>query len=157
MIKTILSDVQDRLSSLEFLRYIGEDWGQLDMYSEMPPVKFPCALIDFDVASYESIGKAMQTCEAELSIRFANLPTNNTSSKAPNKNQPFEIFDKIEALNKILHHVDGEGYSRLVRKSMTRVRRDDNIKEFVINYSVSFTDASTEAIYTKITTTAEAN
>ena len=24
------------------LRYIAEDWGQLDFYNDAPPVKFPC-------------------------------------------------------------------------------------------------------------------
>ena len=47
--KTILNAVMQRLKEqVSELRYISEDWGQLDYYETMPPVKFPCALVSID-------------------------------------------------------------------------------------------------------------
>ena len=53
--KHILEAVMERLQEqVPDLRYIAEDWGQLDFYNDAPPVKFPCALISVSNIKFES-------------------------------------------------------------------------------------------------------
>jgi hypothetical protein len=62
----LLTDIQDRLAAApmpdghaqprkndRLFEYVDLDWGQCDFYAgQMPPVKFPCALLDINAATY---------------------------------------------------------------------------------------------------------
>ena len=41
--KQAFLNLQEKLQELAELKYIDEDWGQLDAYSPNPPTKFPLA------------------------------------------------------------------------------------------------------------------
>lgn len=143
MIKETLIAVQDALKKITELRYIAEDWGQLDNF-EMSPVQFPCALIDFSGADYASIGGNAQTADATLSVRVAQIQVQN-STNAPNANINFESYDLITKINTKLH-----GSHALTRISCRKTDRDDVIKEIVLTYKFGFKDVATKKEYKKL-------
>jgi len=80
----LLTDVQDRLTSqVTELKYVDEDWGQLDDYSPNFPVKWPCVLVDCFSANYENMGKKGQLGLAVIRVQVADVKLSNSSAKAP--------------------------------------------------------------------------
>ena len=53
--KALLEKIQEKLSEVEGLKYIDENWGQLDYYSPNMPVQYPCVLIDIGQVQYSNL------------------------------------------------------------------------------------------------------
>lgn len=142
--KTLLETLQNRLSEVTELKYIDENWGQLDYYSPNMPVQWPCCLIDIQSAQFDNVSKDLtkrpkdrQNAQIGIELTLANIKLNNTSYQAPKgqKNNAWEIFDWAEKIHAQLH-----GYSplanasKLLRASFGRVQRDDGVQEYKIVY-----------------------
>lgn len=148
--KDFLEAVQNRLTAVEELLYIDEDWGQLDSYSPNPPTMFPCGLIDVTSLIYSNIGKDpaanpinRQTAEGTITIIIANLKLSNTSQRAPQsqKNNAWKIWEIKEKVHQLLHGWKPTADSgALIRTADKRIRRDDGIQEYQITYSLSKTN-----------------
>lgn len=104
--KTILQNIQNKLSEVTELKYIDEDWGQLNMYQ--PPVKWPCCLIDISDVNYSNLGidrsvvpQNRQLGKATVKLTLANLKLTNTSMQAPQtqKNQAWFIWDLAQKIH----------------------------------------------------------
>lgn len=148
--KQVFIDIEQRLEQIPSLRYISEDWGQLNF--EKPPVKYPCALIDLGEAEYSQTGNHAQMAEAIARITIADIQYQGIHPGAPgaNRERAFEIFDLIDAVNHALHGQGGENYTRLCRQSIKKVMRPDLVREFVITYAFSYTDMSAVREYTTV-------
>lgn len=90
MSKEVLKKIQDLLATIPALKYVDEDWGQLDDYSPHPPTQFPLALIDIGNLQYSDIGidrtatpQNRQMATGTIVISIANLKLTNTSARAP--------------------------------------------------------------------------
>lgn len=140
MIKDPLIEVQQKLVALEFLSYVGEDWGQLDYYKDRPPVTFPCALIDTGGAKYSNRSRGSQDGEGVLLIRYADFQATRVSATAPDNTRGFEIIDNLSEIHKAVQGLTGELFSGLTRVRVSKVRRDDGIREFEIEYRFGFVD-----------------
>lgn len=144
----IILSIQDKLATTS-AKYIDEDWGQLDYYSPAP-VKFPCVLIDIVSANYQNLGmdKAAtpanrQTAEATVSLTIANQKLTNSSHKAPmtQKNAAFEVKRLKQEIHAALHGWNPTAEcSKLIRTSFQRIKRDDGIQEYAVNYSFAMTN-----------------
>ncbi|MBS7234264.1 hypothetical protein KHA90_25035, partial [Flavobacterium psychroterrae] len=143
-----LEAVQNRLATITALKYIDEDWGQMDSYSPNPPAQFPCALIDITSLNFSNIGKDntanppnRQLGEGTVTFIIANLKLTNTSHRAPQsqKDNAWTIWTIIDDLHKTIHGwkpIDASG--ALMRTNFKRIRRDDGIQEYQITYSIGF-------------------
>jgi len=148
--KAFLEAVQTKLATLPALKYIDEDWGQMDSYSPNPPTMFPCALIDITSMNYSNIGKDnssspvnRQLGEGTVTFIVADVKLSNTSHRAPQsqKNNAWTIWTIIEDLHKIVHGWKPlEKSGALMRTSLKRIRRDDGIQEYQITYTIGFTN-----------------
>lgn len=146
--KAFLETLQTKLATLTALKYIDEDWGQLDSYSPHPPAKFPCALIDITSMNFSDIGKDTadnpinrQLGNGIVTFIIADEKLSNTSFKAPQtqKNNAWSIWAIIEDLHKLVHGYKPIANSgALMRTGIKRVRRDDGIQEYQITYSIGF-------------------
>jgi hypothetical protein len=143
----ILENVKTNLASIPGINYVDEDWGQLDLYSPAPPVKFPCILIDIINNTFSNIGIDKQA-EAQnrqmsaftLQVRIAELRLTNTSARAPlnQRNQARHIFDLMEDIHvKLQGHSATSKCSKFLRTSSNRVQRDDGVREYVMLYSAN--------------------
>jgi hypothetical protein len=152
--KELIRAIQDKLKDdISELKYIDYDWGQMDYY-ERPPVKFPCALIDVQNATYSNEGRLVQQCEATVVVRLFSLRLSNSSNGAPDgqKEKTQDFWQLVEDVNCALH---GQiflptGFSSLTRKEMRRTKRRDGSCQTELFYRVVFKDVSAQRTNTVV-------
>lgn len=140
--KTILNAVMQRLKEqVSELRYISEDWGQLDYYETMPPVKFPCALISIDRVNYDAVAKDRRKASVSLVVRIADAPSVTGNAAAPEsyRNRAFAIFDLLEEVGESLNGLSGDTFKRFSLESIYRENRQDFIREYSMTFETGFT------------------
>lgn len=148
MINDILTAIHIRIALMEpNLKYMDEDWGQLDYYQENPPVKFPCMLLELQQATWKNQSQKVQDGEILISIRVADLKLSNTNPKAPAGQQAkaAAIWLILENIHKALHGwrpIAYPEFGALTRVSSRKVKRDDGIREFELVYSTLCSDDS---------------
>jgi len=155
MINDLLSAIAARLASVEpNLKYIDQDWGQLDFYQESPPVKFPACLLECQQTSWNNQGRYLQDGIINLSVRVADLPVANTSLRAPaaQKSRAAAIWVILQNIHIALYgwRPDGSQFGPLSRVSTRRVKRDDGIREFEMVFICTVTDHSAETQFYNI-------
>jgi len=146
--KAFLESIQAKLGEVTEIKYIDEDWGQLDEFSQNSPVQWPCCLFDISTVNYSDTGldrllvpQNRQEGAANITLTFANMKLTNTSFKAPQtqKDNVWSFHDIIELAHAKLHAwspVAGSG--KLIRKSFKRVKRDDGIQQYEVVYAIKF-------------------
>lgn len=146
----ILEAIKNKLNEVSELKYIDENWGQLDLYGPQIPVMWPCALVDFNTGQFSNIGTNIrkvpinrQQGTVSVEITVANLKLTNTSNKAPSfqKDKAFAIWDLINKVHNILQGWSPEeNAGALIRTTFNKVRRDDGVQEFRVIYSIGLHD-----------------
>jgi len=146
MIHQILTDIQDQLKAVKGLRYISEDWGQLEL--DNPPILFPCALVDVDGFNYSQTGNLEQIGEGYIHIRVAEQLLVKVSSTAPEKltEASIEFFKIMDAVRNKLHGYSGGRYSKLIRTSFKRVRQNDSIREYIFTFKTSYEEVNEKKV-----------
>lgn len=142
----LLTDTLDRLKAeVSALKYIDEDWGQLDFYFPNPPVKFPCALVDATQVNWSNQGRRGQMGLVQVKVRIADMKLSNTSNAAPQaqKDKAFAIYDVLQAVHRALHGWTGAShYTALIRATMTRAKREDGVRIYELTFTTEITDNS---------------
>jgi len=142
----LLQDVQARLlQKVPALKYVDEDWGQLDYYAPNHPVKWPCGLVDATEATWENEGKLVQLGLVQVKIRVADLKLSNSSGAAPQgqKDKAFAIFATLREVYKALHGWSGDDhYSKLIRTRSSRIKRNDGVRIYETMFTCKLKDAS---------------
>lgn len=141
--KHIITDIQNRLSSeVPELKYIAQDWGQLDLFGDFPPLKFPAALIDITNATFSNAGRGVQEAQVTISVTIAdlsNLISRNASQTM--QDRAYRIFDIMKKVQKALHQWNGANdYAPLVREAMNRTVREDGARMRTLIYSTTWWD-----------------
>jgi hypothetical protein len=153
MINDILTAIKARLADTEpNLKYLDEDWGQLDYYRDAAPVKFPCALLELQQVNWKNQSQKVQDGEVAITIRVADLALGSTNPKASGNRQlkAVAIWAIMQNIHTALHGwrpADYPEFSALIRVSTRKVKRDDGVREFEITYSTSATDESAGTVY----------
>lgn len=140
--RTILNAVLQRLKEqVSELQYISEDWGQLDYYETMPPVKFPCALVCIDRVSYNVVAKDRRKADVSLFVRIADAPsvTGNVAAPAAYRERAFAIFDLLESVSEALNGLEGDTFRRFSLESIYHTSRQDFIREYSMTFKTGFT------------------
>ena len=145
---TLIEDVRSRLAAIAGILYIDEDWGQLDEFSQNPPVRWPCALVDIVNATPSNLGGKVQLIDCTLLVRLADVRLNKTSQKAPadGRNTAIGFFGLAQTIYQKLHgwHGPGSHYGSLSRVGFKRVVRDDGIREYHLSFSTLLTDVAAQ-------------
>lgn len=146
----IIHGIQTKLKTIPSIKYVDEDWGQLDYYSPNFPVQWPCVLIDVADATFSNLGiniqekpKNRQNSEISIRLTVANLRLTNSSGMATQfqKDTIRSIHTIIEEIHKILHGKQAnEKTGKLLRKSLNRVKRDDGVQEYSLVYGLTVTN-----------------
>lgn len=137
--------LQERLDELKnrgILAYVGEDWGQLDLFDRRPPVTWPCALFDVTSADYSDAGKGRQDGSGQVTIRIAHYNPVLVSSGAPDNDRAFGMIDIVGEVYKCLQGLSGDSFTRLSRTKLVKAQRDDGIREFQMSFAYSFVDVT---------------
>lgn len=142
MLKSIFMEVQARLAAVPGIRYVDENWGQLDL--GQPPTQWPAVLIDYGDVPWTNTAGKQQRGDTELVLVVANMKLTNTSARAPQR-QKDQAFYILEVLNDIHLKLHGwkptDASTALIRRRTQRVIRDDGIQEFRVVYAFTFVDA----------------
>lgn len=142
----ILTDIQERLkATVTELKYIDEDWGQLDDYSPNFPVKWPCTLIDCFAANYENIARKGQMGLASIRLQIADIKLSNSSANAPDaqKTKSKSFYLLMNKIYKALHGWSGhDTYSSLIRTREGRIRRNDGVRVHEMIFTIEIKDMS---------------
>lgn len=146
----ILQSIKTQLEKVSELKYIDEDWGQLNLYGIEMPVKWPCALVRLTSATFSNIGTNIRATpvnrqEGTLSfeITIAKAKLSNSSNRAPinQQNKVFEIWELVEKMHQTLHGWSPtEHTGKLIRTSIGSIKRDDGIQEIKIAYTIGIHD-----------------
>ncbi|KAF0198851.1 MAG: hypothetical protein FD170_3971 [Bacteroidetes bacterium] len=156
MINDILTAIAARLGAeVPELKYIDEDWGQLDDYSDNPPVKFPCAIIEVQQAAWRNQSNKVQDGTVNISIRVAELRLSNTNLRAPapQKLNAAAIWLIQEKIYKALHTwrpVEFPAFSSLTRVSSRKLKRDDGVREFEMIFTTVYVDKAAVVLPTML-------
>ncbi len=136
MIKHILSSVQSALKErVPDLRYIAEDWGQLDFYREKPPVNFPCALIGFSSGEYSDSGQGQQLAKIEFTVSVTDMPL-----VRPNPEQSFDSYELLQKVYRTLQGLGDDCFAPVTRKRLMKISRDDGLREWIFTFQTAFLD-----------------
>ena len=162
----LLTDIQKRLTDAKMpenyaqtrkndrlFEYVDLDWGQVDFYAgQMPPVKFPCALLDINAATFSNEGRLVQIGIFTIQVRILDIVLSNTSGQAPagQRDKAARMYKLVEETNKLLHGFNGQGYGSLIKQSLSRVKRHDGLKEYSLEFLVQITDASATPVFRQI-------
>lgn len=142
MTQEVLIAVQRRIMELypAPIKYVAEDWGQLDYYSDRPPVQFPCVLLDMEEADFSDLSRKVQRIDAVLTVRIADVATSNLSALAPKSEHQFDLLGLTQRIYAHLQGFSGATFSGLTRIKLRRERREDGIKEYVLQFRFGGTD-----------------
>lgn len=135
------------------LKYIDEDWGQLEFWADKAPVQWPCGLVDLLDATWSNEGKNIQMGALQIVVRLADLRLTNSSVKAPSgqRQKAFAIYGLQKDVYKALHGwCGGNYYSKLIRTRTRKIKREDGARIFEMYFTTVIKDASAMPQYTNI-------
>lgn len=122
------------------LQYVAEDYGQMDNYGEVPPVKFPCALISISGVEFEVLDKMHHRAKVSLTVRIADAPSLIGNMAAPEsyRKRAFAIFDIIDKVGDSVQAISETGFGKVEELSVTRYQRDDVIREYAVSFMTKY-------------------
>lgn len=142
------------------LRWIDQDFGQLEHFEIRPEVSFPCALIDFVSASYSGLANLSQVGDVAINIRLGFAPFSQSYHGAPMdvKEKALEFYNLEQKVYQALQgwspEKEGEQYTQaFIRQSaMTEQRDGDRIgmRVRVLTFVTQLEDHSAPGTFTVV-------
>jgi hypothetical protein len=156
-------DLSDYLkTAVPELRWIDQDFGQLEHFEYRPEVTFPCALIDFAMANYSAMAGLTQIGEVSINIRLGFSPFSKSYQLAPMnvKKKALEYYSIEQKVFEAIHGWAPEtSYCQpLIRVSTTTEQRDNDaqgLRVRVLTFSTAYEDESKLSSYQKKQATME--
>lgn len=150
MTQEVLIAVQRRIMELcpDPIRYVAEDWGQLDCGTDSLSVQFPCVLLDIEEAGFSDLARRVQRVDALLTVRIA--AASDLPAAAPKSEQPFALLGLTQRLYTLLQGFSGTTFSGLTRIKLRRERRKDSIKVYVLQFRFEATDDTAHKPLTQV-------
>jgi hypothetical protein len=148
MTKALLKAIQDQIAKITSINYVDEDWSQLDVDDDRTPVKFPCALIDFEDATFEDLGQdrtrvpaQRQTGEIKVIVTIAVQSFSRSNQKAPDshRDNAAQIYTIMNEVHEKLHGwnpLDTKS-GKLKRKEYRTIRTTNGTKQKKMEFSLS--------------------
>lgn len=137
----VLESITGRLlEEVPELRYVAEDWGQLDFYEDKPPVKFPCALVSVSNIKFESQTAGVRYATMTVLIRVADAPSVSGTMAAPKeyRDRAFSILDLMDRIGNALYAFGGEDFDELEQREITHYGREDAIREYAMTFETAY-------------------
>ena len=143
--KTIYKSILERLKTINKLKWIDLDTGQLDS-RDRPQVAFPAALITIEVPSCVDLTEKSQSCTARITLRLAfNANMRTSSGTAENVlNNSLTIYDDIADIYTSLQGFETQYFSALHRLSQNKENRNDGLFIYRLVFQCEYEDTSAE-------------
>lgn len=151
--KTLYNILLERIKAeVPAIKHIDFDAGQLEMIAQelIPPVQFPCVLIDIDYPKCEDQNEdaSIQLVNPVVNIKLGFQVQKSTDSQSPTatRNAGLAFLDTIEAVYTAL-----QGYSTNTLSALNRRRQysdklfnGSGLKVYNIEFETSMLDESAE-------------
>jgi hypothetical protein len=133
--------VHEKLTKVDGIRWVDEDWGQLDIY-ENPPVTFPCALVSVQVPEWIPIKEpAVQPGKAQVIVKIG-FDTRYKTGNAPATEieRAFAHFAIVKAVTLALRGMTGNTFRGLERLSTIKTVTEAGVKIYTVTFSSSIVE-----------------
>lgn len=139
MLKKLVEDVVAALATIDNIRYVGEDWGQLGLDS--PAVRFPCALVEIDHVNYGQMGSGGITGECSFRVTLADQPLLRTSQAKTTTTQVdnLSFFDITDCVLATLSGMSSPSYSPMRLDSLQKDYRNPQYRIYQFVFTTGFT------------------
>lgn len=126
------------------VRWIDQDFGQLEEFDLRPEVSFPCVLVDFVDAEFEELSQLSQTGEVLISFRLGFAPFSSANNLSPTnvKIKALEYYNLEQKLYETIQGFTTDFTTPLIRKKATSEKRQDALRVRVLTFSTSYQDDS---------------
>jgi hypothetical protein len=134
--KDLLISIYAQINTVSSIKWVDEDFGQIDNYESQPPVALPCALVSVD-QKHESIGGGAYDVNSTITVRVAHNRLGDRSAKAPTAaiNNTLAKVGEAEAVRDALEGFeDTDKCGLLYLKGFTTERRTDGLSVKVITF-----------------------
>lgn len=149
------------------IKWIDQDFGQLEQFEHRPAVSFPCCLIDFVLANYSNLSELGQAGDVTIQLRLGFAPFSQSNGSAPDSVRIKAVhYYAIE--QKVFEAVHGwateytQPLIRINAGTEQRLSANDAMDKIglrvrVLNFSTQFEDMSNYPVFEKHAATFEAD
>lgn len=139
--------LKDRLKdNAPSIRWIDQDFGQLDHFELRPAVSFPCTLIDIDETAFDESGgsELCQLGEGIIKVRIGLDIQAGTNHLAPDSSidDGLNCYELEQEVFEALHGYSADNFKKLIRVSAVTEKRNDQYRVRVLRFKVSMEDKS---------------
>lgn len=136
----IILSLLQRISSIPEIAYASADWGQLSY--DVPPVEWPCALIDISQVSLHDRLQGQQSADGIITVTLADYIDAPVHVCTPSGGYALEmrIYSAIDALHQVLQGYNTPCFAPLSRRSVRRVSGSPGLRVFSVEYLSSWTE-----------------
>lgn len=135
--KDLLKAIFTHFNTIPVIKWIDEDFGQIDQYEGKPPVTFPCALVAINQVN-DSLGGDEYDVTNNITIRLAHSRLGDRSGKAPDASvdNTLSKLDDVEAVTDAFEGFEVSGVSgRFYLKGILSEIRADGISVKAISFT----------------------
>ncbi len=143
--KELYLKITELLNELPQLRWVDFNRGQLQ--EELPPISYPCALVDIDLPSCENIDEDFQQVRASFTITLVFKSIGETNSKAPQKRREYALnyFDTVDAVFDKLQGYSDDSFYPFERTSVRNQNIRIGLKTVELSFSTSWQEHSSNS------------
>ncbi|SFV32300.1 hypothetical protein [Thermoflavifilum thermophilum] len=118
--KQIFETIMQLLTSVQALKYIDLDKGQIDQYDIRPAIAFPAALISLEIMNADDETDTLQRVQLQITIRVAFDFSPSTSAIAPAdvRSTNLQFFDVVDGIYHALQGYTDETIDSISRLSL---------------------------------------
>ena len=141
MNKQLFTDLCDLLATLEGLRWVDWDDGQLDTLDARQPIALPSCMVDINLPACDMVDDTTQIVTGTVTLRFVFARTGATNHLSPVRADALETFDLMQAAHVLLQGwTNNYTHSPLQRTRAEREKRRDGLKVYRVTYSTTWYD-----------------
>jgi len=147
------------------IKWIDQDFGQLEQFEYRPAVSFPCVLIDFPMANYTNIAELSQMGDITVQLRLGFAPFSKSHVGAPDdvRDKAIEYYAIEQLVHEAVQGFQTDYTMPLMRfnagteQRLSASDQADSIglRVRVINYATQYEDNSNLPAYIKRAATLE--
>lgn len=142
--KELFKLLRSTLMSVQSIRWVDLDKGQIDQYETRPAIDFPAVLLNIELPNTDKITNTSQQCDVMITVQVVFDFMDDTDSATPTQilDKSLAVFDIVKEVHEKLQGLRKINVVRkpLERKSTRTPKRPDRIKVFQSVYNTRIID-----------------
>lgn len=152
---TLFLDLSNHIkTAVPEVRWIDQDFNQLEIFEYRPEVSFPCVLIDVVGARYSELANLAQIGEITINVRIGFAPFSKSYQLAPNdvREKALEYYNLEQKIFEAVQGWQNDFTQPLIRTASSTERRDgdpNGLRVRVLTFTTMYEDDSAVMQYNK--------